>query len=98
VSKYIAKVDEAAISASAHCRGRRWGVKGRQFIPWGKRVVSKCTRGQAARLMRWGRRCIRSITGRDYRFSRVAMNIYIKDSAQWMRLIQYVLAQPETPF
>ena len=50
VSKYIAKVDEAEVLKSPHCLRRWWGVKGRRFIPWGKRVVFECTKGQAAKL------------------------------------------------
>ena len=98
VSKYIAKVDEEEVLKSAHCLGRWWGVKGRRFIPWGERVVLECTRGQAAKLMRVARRYVRAVTGRKYHFSRITMNLFINDSAQWMRLVTYVLKEEETPF
>ena len=98
VSKYVAKVDEEGVLKSAHCLGRWRGVKGWRFIPWGERVVFECTRGQASKLMRLARRYVRSITGRKYHFSRITMNVFINNSAQWMRLVAYVLNEEETPF
>jgi hypothetical protein len=95
MSKYIAKVDAEAVASSVHCLGRWWGVKGRRFIPWGERIALECTRSQAATLMRWARRYVRSITGKRYHFSHLAMNVFIKDSARWVGLVNYVLQRKD---
>jgi hypothetical protein len=98
VSKYVAKVDSELVTQSAHCVGRWWGIKGRKFIPWGERIVFECTRVQAATLMRYARRYVRSITGRRYHFSHMSMNVFINESSQWVRLVDFVLKEPEAPF
>jgi hypothetical protein len=98
VSKYIAKVDEAEVLKSPHCLRRWWGVKGRRFIPWGKRVVFECTKGQAAKLMRVARRYVWAVTRRKYHFSRMTMSVFINDSGQWLRLVDYGLKEEDEPF
>lgn len=90
VSKYIAKVDEEAVLMSEYCIGRWWGIKGRRSIPWGERVVFTCTRSQAAQLMRCARRYVKAVTGKKYRFSCAAMNVFIKNSLQWILFFEYI--------
>lgn len=71
VSKYMGKV-----GAEMACPypGRFWGVVNPKNIPMGKRVVVVCNGRQAAQLMRFMRRYVRSVTGRKYRFNRWSMS------------------------
>ncbi len=64
VSKYLSKVDRETL-----CRypGRFWGVVNPQNIPLGRRVVLPCTGRQAAQVMRFLRRFMRSVTPRKVR-------------------------------
>jgi hypothetical protein len=73
-------------------------VKGKRFIPWGERILLECNAGQAAKLMRWSRRYVRALTGKKYNFSRTSMNVFINDSAQWLRVVSQVVSDPEVPF
>ena len=86
------------MAKSPHCLGRWWGVKGRKEIPWGERIVTKCTPKQAAQLMRLARRYVRSVTGKDYHFSRVSMNVFVNNSHPWLRLVEFVMGDDPSPF
>jgi hypothetical protein len=48
--------------------------------------------------MRMARRYVRAVTGRKYHFSRMTMNVFINDSAHWLRLVDYVLKEEDVPF
>ena len=98
VSKYIAKVDQEGVSFSPYCKGRWWGVKRRNLIPWGERVVVTCTSKQAAMLMRIARQYVKSKTGKEYHFSHTVMNVYVNDSAVWLILLQHFLVEEYQPF
>ena len=97
-AKYVAKVDAEEVAKSPHCLSRRWGVKGRNRIPWGERIVTQCTPAQASQLMRMARRYVRSVTGKNYHFSRVSMNVFVNISGPWLRLIEFVTREEANPF
>ena len=61
VSKYLSKVDREAL---CQYPGRFWGVVNPKNIPLGQRVVLPCTGRQAAQVMRFLRRYMRSVTNR----------------------------------
>ena len=48
--------------------------------------------------MRVARRYVWAVTGRKYHFSRMTMNVFINDSGQWLRLVDYGLKEEEEPF
>ena len=61
VAKYLSKVDREAV---CQYPGRFWGVVNPKNIPLGKRVVLPCTGRQAAQVMRFLRRYMRSVVNR----------------------------------
>jgi hypothetical protein len=65
VSKYMGKFQE---SLPCPFPGRFWGVVNPKNIPQGERKVIPCNGKEAAQLMRFFRRYIRSISDRKYRF------------------------------
>jgi hypothetical protein len=71
VSKYMGKVED---DLACPFPGRFWGVVNPKNIPMGKRIVLKCTGKQAAKLMRFMRRYVRSIMGKKWRFNYWSMN------------------------
>lgn len=64
VSKYLSKVDREAV---CQYPGRFWGVVNPKNIPLGRRVVLPCTGRQAAQVIRFLRRFMRSVTPRKVR-------------------------------
>ncbi len=64
VSKYLSKVDREAV---CQYPGRFWGVVNPKNIPLGRRVVLPCTGRQAAQVMRFLRRYMRSVMTRKVR-------------------------------
>lgn len=95
VSKYIAKVDREEVARSPYCKGRWWGIKRRNLIPWGERVMLPCTSKQATMLMRIARRYVRSVTGHKYHFSHISMNVYVNESEQWLRLFKTYIKESD---
>ncbi len=61
VAKYLSKGDR---EAACQCPGRFWGVVNPKNIPLGRRVVLPCTGRQAAQVMRFLRRYMRSVVNR----------------------------------
>ena len=66
VAKYLSKVDREAV---CEYPGRFWGVVNPKNIPLGQRVVLPCTGRQAAQVMRFLRRYMRSVMTRKVRFN-----------------------------
>ena len=48
--------------------------------------------------MRLARCYVRSVTGKDYRFSPFSMNVFVNDASRWLRLVEALLAEKEEPF
>jgi hypothetical protein len=71
VSKYLSKVDREAL---CQYPGRFWGVVNPRNIPLGQRVVLPCTGRQAAQVIRFLRRFMRSVTGRKVRTNEWSAN------------------------
>ena len=94
VSKYMGKIK---IEAGLACRypGRFWGAVNPKNIPMGKRVVLACNGRQAAQLMRFMRRYIRSVTRRKCRFDQWSMSCICEADFWAARLPKLLGLAPE---
>ena len=91
-AKYMAKIEEAG--ESPHCKGRWWGIVGRQNIPWAERLVVECTDAQAITMMRVLRRYALGKARRKFRCNHQSMNYLVNDPAQWERFVNWILGLP----
>jgi hypothetical protein len=91
LAKYMAKPDEQGVLGSPYCLGRWWGVRGRKWLPWGRREVVRCTPEQAAKIVRVARRYMRSKSGRCVKMARGSFMLYINSSDQWVKYVNEVL-------
>lgn len=71
VSKYLGKVET---EEACPYPGRFWGVVNPQNIPLGRRVVLPCNGRQAAQVIRFLRRFMRSVTSRKVRTNEWSAN------------------------
>jgi len=92
VSKYMGKV---GLDLPCPFPGRFWGVVNPKNIPMGKRVVITCTGKQAAKLMRFMRRFIRSVMGKKWRFNYWSMNCMC-DADFWAARIPQLIEAEKT--
>lgn len=93
VAKYLSKVDREAV---CQYPGRFWGVVNPKNIPLGRRMVLPCTGRQAAQVMRFLRRYMRSVVNRKVRSNPWSANCICSADFWSARMRRLVEIRPPT--
>jgi hypothetical protein len=96
VSKYQAKQDAAGCADCLYVGARAWGARGAKRLPLGERVVIPCSYPVPCALSRAARRYARRSSRKPLRFG--FRNVFVNDTAQWLRLLAYLVKEHEAPF